>query len=353
LFAKKLIDETDLPMADVALCAGFSSVRRFNDAIRETYKRTPRELRRSNSASRNGSRSTIELRLAYRPPFHWKALHRFLSFRATPGVDSLAPNRYRRTVNIDGQHGWIEVRRVPGENHLQARIRIGNATKLIDVVARLRRQFDLDADPQEIATQLRSDRRLAPLVRAYPGLRIPGAWDGFELAVRAILGQQVSVRAATTLMTRLAEQYGETLQVENEGVEELTRVFPEPATLASADLRGIGLPASRAGAISSLAAAVQDGLRLDSCRSRADFVKELRQIRGIGEWTAEYVALRGLGEPDAFPAADLGLRQALGEGDELATPAQVTRAAEAWRPWRAYAAMYLWIGGLKDASDRD
>ncbi|UCE04122.1 MAG: DNA-3-methyladenine glycosylase 2 family protein [Candidatus Latescibacterota bacterium] len=352
LFAKRLIDETNLTMADVALSSGFASVRRFNDAIRETYKRTPRELRRASAASRDGSRSEIVLRLAYRPPFHWQALHHFLSQRLTPGIDALGADSYRRTVCIDAEHGLIEVRRVQERNHLEARIRIGNATKLIDVVSRLRRQFDLDADPQEIAAQLLADQRLAPLVRAHPGLRIPGAWDPFEIAVRAVLGQQITVRAATTLMTRLVQTYGEPLEADNEAMPELTRVFPRPERLAQARLTGIGLPATRAAAISSIAAAVRDGdLRFDAARS--DFVETLRRIRGIGEWTAEYVALRGLGEPDAFPAADLGLRRALGPAGDLATSTQVMRMAEAWRPWRAYAALYIWTEGISDATDRE
>ncbi|MFQ5599977.1 MAG: AlkA N-terminal domain-containing protein [Candidatus Krumholzibacteriia bacterium] len=352
LFAKKLIDETQLPMAEVAMSAGFASVRRFNDAIRATFERTPTELRRVRAAARNGARrpsvpstSDIELKLGFRPPLQWEALLRFLERRATPGVASTGTDSYRRTVSIDGHQGVIEVRRVAGEScHLLARIRLANPTALIQVVERLRRKFDLDADPQEIAAHLRSDRRLAPLLAALPGLRIPGAWDSFEIAVRAILGQQVSVRAATTLAARLVEAHGERLALD--GPPDLWAVFPRPEVLAAADLTRIGMPRARAAAIASLAAAVADGkLKLDAARPLDDTIRRLCELPGIGEWTAQYVAMRALGEPDAFPAADLGLRHALGTRARPVTATEVARAAEPWRPWRAYAAMYLWTGG--------
>ena len=356
LFAKKLINETQLPMAQVALASGFASIRRFNDALRKTYRRAPVELRRSSAGRENGaSSSDLTLRLPFRPPLEWSALMRFMVVRATPGVEAASPECYRRSVRIDGVQGIVEVRPVPGENHLVARIALCDATALIQVAERLRRIFDLGADPEEIAAHLRKDRRLRAALKALPGLRIPGAWDGFELAVRAILGQQVSVRAATTLAGRVAEAYGEPLEIDGVELEagDLRLLFPRPEALADADLGKLGLPRSRAGAIASLATAVAKGdLVLDSSRGLDQTIRKLARLPGIGEWTAQYIAMRALGEPDAFPAADLGLRRALGDASGPLTEARLTKAAEAWRPWRAYAAMALWMTDAPRASAR-
>lgn len=215
LFAKKLIDETRLPMTEVGFAAGFSSIRRFNDAIRATYKRTPSDLRRAVGRQRTtGAVSGLTLKLAFRPPFDWGSMASFLAGRATPGVESVGADFYRRTIDIDGTHGIVEVRPAPGTHHLIAQIRLASPAVLILVTERLRRIFDLGADPDQISTHLRADTRLAACVRAQPGVRIPGAWDGFELAVRAILGQQVSVKAATTLAGRIAAAHGTPLQID-------------------------------------------------------------------------------------------------------------------------------------------
>lgn len=356
LFARKLIDETKLPMAEVALSSGFASIRRFNDAIRTTYKKTPRELRRSSTATRNGGgASEITLKLPYRPPFHWAAMIRFLAPRAVPGVEATGPDHYRRTIAIDGVSGIVEVRPVDSENHLLARIRLSGTTALIHVAERLRRIFDLGADPAEIAAHLRDDPRLRAAVKALPGLRIPGAWDGFELAVRAILGQQVSVQAATKLAGRLVEAYGEPLVLDGSlpGTEDLRRVFPRPEALASADLTKLGLPRARGAAISSLAAAVaKEDLVLDASRGLDDTIHKLGRLPGVGEWTAQYIAMRALREPDAFPATDLGLRRALADSSGALAGSRLLEIAEAWRPWRAYAAMYLWMSEAKPAPTR-
>jgi AraC family transcriptional regulator of adaptative response / DNA-3-methyladenine glycosylase II len=270
---------------------------------------------------------------------------RFLAPRATPGVEEASADCYRRTVSIDGAHGVVEVRPVPGANHLMARLRLSSAAGLIHVTERLRRIFDLGADPEQITAHLRADPRIAAQVAALPGLRIPGAWDGFELAVRAILGQQVSVKAATTLAGRLAAAYGEPLRIDPivDGSAGLRIVFPQPAILARADLTNVGIPRARAAAINALAEAVASGaLVLDASRGLEASVRALSALPGIGEWTAQYVAMRALREPDAFPATDLGLRRALGDGSRLVAAAELLQAAEAWRPWRAYAAVYLW-----------
>ncbi len=347
LFAKKLIDETSLPFADIALASRFTSTRRFNATIKRIYARTPRELRRTGrAAGRAPAPSDLVLRLPFRPPLDWDGLVRYLALRATPGVESVGAGGYRRTIRVNGAHGIVDVRPEAGANHLVARIRLPDATALIQVAERLRRIFDLGADPHEIALHLGADPMLGRRIERLPGLRVPGAWDGFELAVRAILGQQVTVKGATTLAGRLAATYGAKLEPHAaEGApEELRFVFPEPEALADVDLARIGLPRTRAAAISNLARAVATGdLVLDSSRGLDESVGALCALGGIGVWTAQYVAMRALREPDAFPATDLGLRRAAAaHGRPLSGPA-LERAAEAWRPWRAYAAMALWM----------
>ncbi|MDJ0865488.1 MAG: AlkA N-terminal domain-containing protein [Myxococcota bacterium] len=344
-FAKKLLDETALPVGEIALASGFASVRRFNEAMRAAYGRAPRELRRRGGQDGQPARgSWIALRLPFRPPFDWGALLAFLEPRAIPGVEGVRDGAYERTVSRGPVRGRVEVRLAPDAPHLVARLRLSGAGELIRVAEGLRRTFDLTADPAPIAAQLRADARLRPLVRARPGLRVPGAWDGFELAVRAILGQQVSVRGATTLAGRLVERFGHALDPELCAEGSPDRVFPTAAVLADADLRSIGLPRARAGAVAALAEAVAAGrLALEPGGDAEATRAALCALPGVGPWTAQYVAMRALGEPDAFPASDLGLRHALANGS-LPTPAAVERAAEAWRPWRAYAALHLWTG---------
>jgi AraC family transcriptional regulator of adaptative response / DNA-3-methyladenine glycosylase II len=344
LFAKKLIDETPLPMAQIAFAAGFSSIRRFNDSLRGSYRRTPTQLRRNKRGAASQA-SDLTLRLPYRPPLDWAALTRFLAPRATPGVEVATPAAYRRTLCLDGIQGVVEVRPAPGADHLLAKIRLAAPVPLIDIAERLRRIFDLGADPAVIAAQLGRDPRLARRLRGLPGVRVPGTWDGFELAVRAVLGQQVSVAGATRLARRLVEAYGEPLQLAGGADSELDFVFPTPAALAEADPGRLGLPRVRAAAIAALARAIAKGeLRLDASLGLDEAIQQLSDLPGIGEWTAHYIAMRACREPDAFPAADLGLRRALGSPGDPAPAARVREAAEAWRPWRAYAALLLWSG---------
>ena len=346
-FAKKLIDESELPMAEVALASGFSSIRRFNAAIRKTYGRAPRELRGSQTARVGPAGSSgIELKLAFRPPLDWASLIRFLIPRLTPGVESADLDGYRRTVSLDGVKGIVEVAPSEGANQLVARIHLAGSADLIQVAERLRRIFDLGADPGAISKQLGRDPYLAKAFAAFPGLRVPGAWDGFELAVRAILGQQVSVRAATTLAGRLVETHGEPLdpEIAGEGFETLRLVFPSAESLARADLTRIGLTRARAAAISTLAEKVANGnLVIESCLGLGETLRRLEELPGVGDWTAQYIAMRALGEPDAFPTTDLGLRRALAGGAKPIESGRLAEIAEAWRPWRAYAAMALWM----------
>jgi AraC family transcriptional regulator of adaptative response / DNA-3-methyladenine glycosylase II len=337
LFAKKLIDETGLPMAEIAHAAGFASVRRFNDAVRSAYGRAPRDLRRR--AAPDAPAGVTRLHLAYRPPYPWRAVLAFLAARATRGVEQVAGDTYRRSFRQGDAAGWLEVGAVNGRNELRVSIHHASPLVLIRLAQRLRAVFDLEADPEEISRSLGADPVLRRALRAVPGVRLPGAWDGFELAVRAILGQQVSVAAATTLAGRLAAAFGEKLPAELAPAEGgPCLLFPAPAVLATADLRSVGLTAARAGAVRALAEAVAAGrLALEPSPDPAATLAQLVAVPGIGGWTAEYVAMRALREPDAFPVTDLGLRRALD-----VTSAELARRAEGWRPWRAYAAMLLW-----------
>lgn len=325
-FARAMLEGTDLPVTTIAHASGFGSVRRFNEAVRDRFGRAPTELRRR-GARRDGG---VELRLAYRPPLAWDALLAFLAPRAIPGIERVEGGRYSRTVG-GACPGRIELRHAPPAVLLRADAALSG--QLLDVVSRVRRLLDLDAAPLTVAERLGGAPRLSPGVAALPGLRVPGAFDAFELVVRAVLGQQVSVAAATTLAGRLVDRYGQPL-----AGDAPDRLFPSPATLAGADVEAIGLPAARAFAIRSVARAFVDGLRLDGAPGDRE---TLAAIRGVGPWTVEYVAMRALADADAFPESDLGLRRALGDGAP-ASPREARARAERFRPFRAYAAMHLW-----------
>lgn len=352
-FAKKLLDETNLPMGQIALAAGFRNVRRFNAAMRKTFGRSPTEIRRRSGRitglPATTDRGSFTLRLAYRPPYDWDALAAYLAPRAIPGVENVGGGEYRRAVICGDTRGIIHVSHCPQDFCLELRAPVTMAQSLLSLTECVRNLFDLDADPAEIAGQLGADAVLGPLVRGRPGLRLPGAWDRFELAVRAILGQQVSVRGATTLAGRLVLAHGEPLKEsiprrDTDG--QPTHLFPSPAVLGEADLAGIGLPRARAAAIRALAVAVRDGdVDLTAASDLDGAVAKLTTVPGIGPWTAQYIAMRALREPDAFPAADLGLLRAMSSAQKKLTPVALVRRAEVWRPWRAYAAMHLWRSG--------
>lgn len=342
-FAKRLIDDTRLPMTHVAVAAGYGSVRRFNDAFRKTYGRSPRALRKDVNGKRvPASAATLTMRLPFRLPLDWPAMLGFLAMRATPGVEQVSGDSYRRTLNLDGEQGIVAVSPAR-EGYLMLSVRSVATNRLFDVTQRAREALDLDAPVNEIAAVLRRDPALRKLLRRNPGVRVPGAWDGFELTVRAILGQQVSVKAATTIAGRIAERYGAALRISDDCADSrLTRVFPGPAELERATFEKIGMVSSRVETIRRLAAAVlQGGVSFDPVQDPQSFRTALCNIRGIGEWTAQYVAMRVLKYPDAFPASDLGLLKAL-RAPERMSPAELAERAEEWRPWRAYAAMLLW-----------
>ena len=338
LLAKQLLHETDLSMAAVAFAAGFSSVRRFNEVFRTLFGRPPATLRRARGGQTIGS--AITLSLGYRPPYDWAAMITFLSARAIPGVEAVESGIYLRTIEIDGHAGTVAVAHEPSRNRLRATIRFPQLGALPVIVARLRQMFDLEADPDVIGAALSSDAHLAPLLAARPGLRVPGAWDGFELAVRAIVGQQVSVGAATRLAGRIAREHGP-LFPGVAGHPALLHLFPRPQALAGAEISG--MPAARARAIVALAfaAATNPELFMRGPDLGASVAK-LQAQPGIGEWTAQYIAMRAMREPDAFPASDVGLMRAMDDGAGRPTAAALLAHAELWRPWRAYAALHLW-----------
>lgn len=336
LFAKQLLTDTDLPVSRVAYASGFSSLSRFNALFRSRYRMSPLALRRARDRG-PAVGGALRLRLAYRPPLAWDRLLAYLDGRATPGVERVDGGTYSRTVYLDGHAGWFTVRHArTAAPRLEVSVSDSLAPVLMPLLARIRRLFDLDAEPESIDAHLRRDARLAPLVERAPGLRVPGAVDGFELAVRAVLGQQVSVRGATTLAGRLAAAYGDPAPPDFPG---LTRLPVRAERLAEADpaeVREIGLPLARARTLVLLARAVGAGeVRLMPSSDPAEAEAALQRIPGIGPWTAQYVTMRALRWPDALPAADLGLRRALGTRE-------VEAAAEPWRPWRAYGTMHLW-----------
>lgn len=342
LFAKQLLTETALPITEVALAAGFGSLRRFNTVFLEAYRMAPRDLRKREPMQHG---DTLTLRLAYRPPYDFAAMLQFLRTRALPGVEHVGEDAYARVIAPLGEGdapGWLRVSRWPGDDHaLQLQVHGASSSRLLDIVGRVRRMFDLDAEPQTIANALSVHPRLRPLLRRRPGLRLPSGWDGFEIAVRAIIGQQVSVAAARTVAARLAQRFGQPLEAFP--VSGLGHLFPVPGALADADLASIGLTRARAQTVRTVARAVLDGtVDFRAETTLDDFVARWTALPGIGPWTAHYVAMRALGHPDAFPADDLVLQRALpGDGSRLSARA-LTAQADAWRPWRAYSVIHLW-----------
>ena len=305
-------------MTEVAMASGFGSIRRFNATFQKLYGRTPGDLRRSTARERAANEAGVyTFRLGYRPPYNWAAMIGFLAPRAIPGVEQITMDEYRRTISLDGRAGYISVRPVFAKNYLELRIAFPEPGALFRIVERVRNIFDLRADPAEVDEHLRRDRRLEAMVKDRAGMRVPGCWDGFEIAVRAILGQQVSVKGATTMAGRLVAEFGG------------GSLFPAAGALAAADLTSIGLTKQRAHSIRELASAVERGeVSFDASLGLESFEEKMTTLAGIGPWTAQYIAMR-IGEPDAFPAGDLYLKSFVKE-------------SEAWRPWRAYAAMYIW-----------
>lgn len=344
-FAKRLIDETTLPLGSISSAAGFGSVRRFNDAFKKTYGRSPRELRNAGSKSQASERrATLSVRLAYRQPFDWHALLDFFRPRLTPGVEAIDGSHYIRALKLHGTEFIIDVTEGDSAGYLLLTLRGADTQSIFETVQRAREVFDLDAPIADVESALCADPLLKQLLKGRRGIRVPGAWDGFELTIRAILGQQISVKAATTIAGRIALRYGEALQsaAASESAPGIGFLFPTPERLMRARFNNIGLVTSRAETLRRVSAAVVNGeLTFDAAIDPQRFCEKLKSIKGIGDWTAQYVMMRTLKNPDAFPASDLGLLKAF-DHTRATTPAELARRAEHWQPWRAYAAMLLW-----------
>ena len=342
LLAKRLLTDTDMAVLDVAMASGFASLRRFNDLFRTRYRMTPVALRRSRAAGVAPDRLAFDL--AYRPPYDWPAMLAFLAKRAITGVEAVDAKRYRRTMNLGSPRrlgggeaegrlaGWIEVSPTPRKSALRVVVDARLATVIPAVLARVKSLFDLSCRPEEIASAL------GPLARN-PGLRLPGAIEGFEVAVRAILGQQVTVRAATTLAARFARAFGEPIETPHAGLDTLFPSAARVATLEAGEIASLGVIATRARAIAALAQAVQAGrLRLDPAADVDSTLEALASLPGVGPWTAQYIAMRALAWPDAFPHPDVATLKAM----RATSPRRALADAEAWRPWRGYAVIHLW-----------
>jgi AraC family transcriptional regulator, regulatory protein of adaptative response / DNA-3-methyladenine glycosylase II len=332
LFAKKLLQETQMPMAEIAYAAGFGSVRRFNALFALRYGIAPSAIRRANATLTDGAEA-LTLRLAYRPPLQWPAMLQYLDLRAIRGVEAVVADgagSYVRGVRLGDAEGWLRVTHLPARAQLELQVAPSLSAMLMPLLARVRAQFDLDANPAQIEAHLRADPLLAARIDALPGLRVPGAFDAFELALRAVLGQQVSVAGASTLCGRLVQRFGEPLAT--------------PFTALSHHFPAIGIPRTRAETIRQLAQFAADGgLHMPPGLPLADTVARLTSVRGIGDWTAHYIALRALRHPDAFPVGDLGLQKAAAEDGGRLTEKQLAARSSAWAPWRGYAALALWM----------
>ncbi|KAA0696539.1 DNA-3-methyladenine glycosylase 2 family protein [Halopseudomonas laoshanensis] len=346
LLAKQLLHQTRLPMSDVALASGFASIRRFNEAFSQLYGRSPSSLRReSNNAPEH---SDIVLLLPYRPPYDWDAMLDFLQRRAIPGMEQVVAGVYQRTIRIGTDVGAVSVEHVPARSALRVRIGFSRLQSLPLIIDRLRRMFDLKADPEVIQRALTHDSALALMLAARPGLRVAGGWDAFEVAVRAILGQQVTVAAGVALVSRLVAQLGKPLEAPT--TSGLTRYFPAPEAFDPEQIVALGMPRARAAALANLAQAclAEPGLLERQC-DLPHTLERLCALPGIGDWTANYIAMRAMQESDAFLASDVALQRAMAGDDGRPDAKQLLALAEQWRPWRAYAVMHLWAAdGLND-----
>jgi AraC family transcriptional regulator of adaptative response / DNA-3-methyladenine glycosylase II len=338
LLAKRLIAESRMSLADVAFASGFASVRRFNALFKERYALTPGELRRPSASRMAANPECLSFTLAFRPPLDWRRLVDFLGARGIPGVESLTKDTYRRTIRVGQHFGWLQV--APRD---AASLRLDISPSLAPVVMQVlnaaRALFDLDARPSIIEEHFAGDPTLGPIVARQSGLRVPGAIDGFELGLRAILGQQVSVKGATTLAGRFATTFGELLETPVPGLDRLTPTAESIADAGVDAIAALGLPRKRAETIAGFARAYAEGrVKLRPGIDPIAAIASLEALPGIGPWTAHYIALRALRWPDAFPNSDLALMKAL----QVRRPAEALALAEAWRPWRAYATLHLW-----------
>jgi AraC family transcriptional regulator of adaptative response / DNA-3-methyladenine glycosylase II len=338
LLAKQLLTETRLPIAEVAHASGFASLRRFNDAFGQRYGMPPTRFRKDAASPEQAAATSLTLQLGYRPPFDWEGLLDFLRARQTLGVEHVGDDAYARTVALGSRRGWIEVRNDAQRRALVVTIAHELTPVLPALLGRVRGLFDLAARPDVIAAHLAQSKALRASIEKHPGLRVPGAFDGFELAMRAILGQQITVKAATTLAGRIAERFGEVIATPHPAVARLSPTAARIARARPADLSGLGVMPARAASIVSLARAVDDGLSLEPGADPDQAMARLTELPGIGSWTAHYIAMRALRWTDAFPKEDIVIRRQL--GGISATDAE--RLSMEWRPWRSYATLHLW-----------
>ena len=338
--ARKLIDESGLPMTQIAFGSGFKSIREFNHAIHLSTGKSPSELRRAEIRPRSkADPGGFELRLSYRRPFDWASLIGFLKARAVPGVELVSENSYQRTIEVGGVSGILTVRPDHSGSRLVVRLEKGSYEGLFQTVERVRRIFDLSADPVKIASHLSTDPRLRRLIKLHPGLRVPGEWDGFEAAVLAVLGQKLTAGGSRRLIARFVQMFGTPIDTP---VRDLKYLFPRPEVLAHADLLQAGISGACATTIRKLtASAIRRHLSFATSRTLEEAVSQVGESCGISDSTAHYIAMRAFGEPDAFPSKDLVLRRNPAGSDLILSPAQAVSMAERWRPWRAYAAMHL------------
>ncbi len=342
--ARVLIETTDLPFTQVAFAAGFESIRQFNDTVREVFALTPTALRTAGRRRADIADGVLTLRLPYRPPLDWQALAGWLRTRALPGVAEVNGRVYRRTLRLPRGAGVVALE--PVDTHIQCTLRLESMADLTSAVRQCRRLLDLDADPLSVVEVLSKDRRLSSIVKKRPGLRAPGAVDGTELAIQAVLGQQVSLAAARTLASRLVTAHGDVIKIAD---PTLTHLFPHAASIADADLARLGVPATRRATLRAVARAVADGtLALDPGADRTETYQQLVQLPGIGEWTAGYIVMRALGDPDTFLPSDLGIKKAVARLGIGSNARAISDHAAAWRPWRSYATHQLWAT-LSDA----
>jgi AraC family transcriptional regulator of adaptative response / DNA-3-methyladenine glycosylase II len=341
LLAKQLLTETKLPVIEIAFASGFSSLRRFNDAFSSRYRMPPTRLRKevAKPASEIAGVGTSTLQLSYRPPYDWEGILAFLAARMIKGVETVTPESYSRTVRLGNHTGWIRVTHASGKNALMVEFTHSLTPVLPALLGRLRNLFDLSARPDLISDHLMKDALLEKAVMKNPGLRVPGAFDCFEMVIRAILGQQISVKAATTLSCRFAEAFGEEIKT---SVPDLSRLSPLPAVVAGAtvdDVAKLGIVSARAKSIIAIAQAFHSGaLKLDAGADPEHAMNQLVALPGIGPWTAHYIAMRGLNWPDAFPKEDIVVRNNLGG----VTAKKAEEMSQPWRPWRSYAVMHIW-----------
>ncbi len=330
-FAKRLLDETNLPITQIALASGFGSLRRFNTAFLQTYGRAPRELRKHLNEASDADDEVI-LKLAFRPPYDWKQVRDFLLVHHTPGVEQIDSQGYSRTLRTENGFAIVNVRPLLHEDALELRVSGAAPTSLFQISSAARRVFDTSADPALTTFAFRTDPLLGPCVEQRPGLRIPGAWDAFECAVGAILRED----SDQALMAQVVERCGDKI-----GKHALTSLFPTPQAIADGDFAGLSISRSRVNTLRTLADAVVNGT-LDFGASSDCVIESLLRVPGIDRSMANYIALRSLGEPDAFPANDPVLRLAVSNTDRPLSAQQLEARSETWRPWRGYAALHLW-----------